>query len=96
MRIGKHPHEFHDLMKSDTVIYCDFRCFYVVFSLLFLIFFFFRIYFHGADNWSMNYRHHDFLHLKLIYARKHWKNLFALARNIFPAIAENRVSNKAK
>ena len=74
----------------------DFRCFYIVFSFLVLIFIFFRIYFHDADNWRMNYRHHDFLHLKLIYAGKRGKNIFALARNIIPAIAGNRAPNKAK
>jgi len=52
------PDEFHDSMKSR---YCDFFCFFVDFSFFNLNFIFFLLYFHGADNWGKNYRHHEFL-----------------------------------
>ena len=47
--------------------YCDFPCFGVDFSFSDLNFIFFQLYFHGADNWTVNYRHHDLINLKLFY-----------------------------
>ena len=60
--------------------YCDFPCFNIEFSLFLLKFIFFRLYFHGADNLSMNYRHHEFINLTLICAEDPVeKNIFQQA-----------------
>lgn len=73
-KAGKLLYAFYDLMKSR---YCDFPCFYVDFSFSVLNFIFFRIYFHAADNSYSNYRQHELIDLKLIYAvikKKHYRS----------------------
>ena len=54
--------------RERIISNCDFPCFYVVFSFFNLNFIFFQLYFHGADNWNMNYRHHELIDLKSFYA----------------------------
>ena len=57
----------------DTEKNCDFPCFYIDISSLSLNLNKFELYFHGADNWNMNYRHHDILYFKQINAWIHQK-----------------------
>jgi len=45
---------------SNTVI---FHVFMLFFHLISCIILFLQLYFHGADNWSMNYRHHELIDL---------------------------------
>ena len=52
---------FPEIRFCDCGDCCVFACFYVTFLLLSLHFVIFLLYFHGADNWSRNYRHHEFL-----------------------------------
>ena len=52
------------LLPNNTDRIHNFRCFYIDFSFSDLNFIFFRLYFHSADNWSMNYRHYDSIDLK--------------------------------
>ena len=59
------PAEIH------TVIFHFFMLFFFLCSLNFISF---RLYFHGADNWAMNYRHHELLFFDQSMAEKCKKN----------------------
>ena len=45
---------------------CDFLCSYIDISFLFLNFIKIELYFHGADNSYVNYRHHGIFHPNVI------------------------------
>ena len=93
----------HQIPISDCRIrlthcsrHCDFPCFYVAFSLFYLHFIFFLLYFHGADNWSMNYRHHDFAFPKLIDHKCSSKNHSSCQKQILCSYCKRNSKEKTR